>query len=168
MRWKNVALVLASFSLGLPSAFAAEHNHAATDRAVKATTPVEVSIYPVTSVSKGEESTFIVRATSSLPSDDFVIEIQPTKGSTLVSGDLSWQGPIMPGVAREMSVTLRMADKRVPSVSVTSSIQLDGGVEFAATATYRQQGNKPVATKAISRNRKVSRKGRQVIEYRLR
>jgi hypothetical protein len=158
MRWKIVALVLVTSLLGLPPAIA-------DNLAIKATTPVEVSIYPVSSVNRGQASTFTVRATSSIPSDNFVIEVKPSDGSQLLSGELLWQGPVTPGVPRELSITLRMASDEVPSVSVTSSVQFDGEVQFAASATYRQQTQSPSAIQTFSRERKVARKGRQVIEY---
>ena len=61
MRWKNLALAfIVSMSV---TQLALAH-----DRAVKATTPVEVSIYPVTAVTQGEQATFNVYATTSIPS----------------------------------------------------------------------------------------------------
>lgn len=139
----------------------------AEELAIKASTPVEVSIYPVTTVVKGQQSTFVVRAVSSMPSDDFVIEIIPGDGSELVSGDLVWSGPVFPGVPREISVTLRMAGNATPTVSVNSSIQLGGDVRFAASATYRQETQTPAAYQMVSKERKVPRKGSQVNEYRV-
>lgn len=160
MRWKNVALALLVSLSGIQLA-------TAENLAIKATTPVEVSIYPVTAVNRGQVATFTVYATSSIPSDDLVIEINPSEGSEVIVGDLNWQGAIAPGQSRELSITLRMAQDGVPSVSVTSSIQQSGSVRFAASATYRQQTQTPVAIQSYSRERKVSRKGRQVIEYRV-
>jgi hypothetical protein len=160
MRWKIVALVVVISLLVMPRAFAEK-------RAIKATTPVEVSIYPVTSVDRGQASTFIVRATSSMPSDNIVIDVLPTAGSQVLSGALHWQGAVVPGVAKELSFTLLMAGDQVPSVSVTSSIEFAGEQRFAATATYRQETQMPEAFHTISRERKVLRKGRQVIEYRV-
>lgn len=160
MRWKLIALVIISLQAALSSAVA-------ENLAIKATTPVEVSIYPVTTVERGGLSTFTVRAESSLPSEDFVIEIVPGKGSQLVEGELFWQGPVMPGIPRELTVTLRMANDAVPTVSVKSTINTGGSVQFAASATYRQQIQMPAAYQSVSKERKVPRKGRQVIEYRV-
>lgn len=160
MRWKNIALALLV-------SFASIQLAVAEERSIKATTPVEVSIYPVTPVSKGEIATFVVYATSSMPSEEFVIDILPEEGSEVVAGELNWQGPILPGQARELSVTLRMASDRQPAVTVTSSIRLGGNVHFAASATYRQQTQNTVAVQSTSRERKVARKGRQVNEYRV-
>jgi hypothetical protein len=160
MQWKIVALVFMILLSGMQAAVAEKF-------AVKAATPVEVSIYPVTPVYRGQASTFVVRAVSSLPSEDFSIEIIPSEGSEVLSGDLVWQGPMMPGVPRELSITLRLSSDSVPTVSVNSSIHLDGEVRFAASATYSQQVQTPAAYKAVSKERKVPRKGHQVIEYRV-
>ena len=158
MRWKIVALVLVLSFSGLQSV-------GAESLAIKASTPVEVSIYPVTSVSRGEASTFKVLAVSSIPVENFTIRILPGDGCRLLSGSLEWNGPMVPGEARELSVTLRMANDAVPTVSVNSGIQLDGEVRFAASATYRQQTKSPVGYQSVSKERKVPRKGRQVNEY---
>ncbi len=160
MQWKTVALVFAILLPGMQAAFADQ-------LAIKASTPVEVSIYPISTVSRGQASTFVVHAMSSIASDDFVIEIIPSEGSELVSGDLVWQGPMVPGVPREISVTLRMAGHSTPTVSVNSSIELGGDVRFAASATYRQQTQTPAAYQTLSKERKVPRKGHQVNEYRV-
>ena len=160
MHWKIVALVLMTSLSGMQVAVAEK-------LAIKATTPVEVSIYPLTPVSKGQASTFMVRAMSSIPSEDFVIEVIPSQGSKILSGDLVWKGQMVPGVPREHSVTLRMANDSVPTVSVNSSIHLGGDVRFAASATYRQQSQIPAGYQTVSKERKVPRKGRQVIEYRV-
>lgn len=160
MRWKNIALALIVSSSSLQHAVAEE-------RAIKATTPVEIAIYPVTTVNKGEVATFVVYANSSVPSEDFAIEIVPAEGSAVVSGSLNWRGSIYPGQPRELSITLRMASDKVPSVSVNSSIQSGAEVRFAASATYTQQAQVPVAVQSTSRERKVARKGRQVNEYRV-
>lgn len=160
MQWKTVTLVLLILLSGMQAATAEQF-------AIKASTPVEVSIYPISTVSKGQPGTFVVRAMSSIASDDFVIEIIPGEGSELVSGDLQWQGPMVPGVPRELSVTLRMAANTTPTVSVNSSIQLGGDVRFAASATYRQETQTPAAYQTLSKERKVPRKGRQVNEYRV-
>ena len=160
MRWKNIALALLVSLTSIQLAVAEE-------RSIKATTPVEVSIYPVSPVNKGEIATFVVYATTSLPSENFVIQVLPGEGSEVVAGELKWQGAIFPGQAHERSVTLRMPTDKLPSVSVTSSIQQDGAVRFAASATYRQQVQAPVTAQSVSRERKVSRKGRQVNEYRV-
>lgn len=160
MLWKNVALVLLVLLSGMQAAVAEQ-------LAIKAATPVDVSIYPVTPVSRGQASTFVVRAMSSMPSDDFSIEIIPSDGSEVLSGDLVWRGSMVPGVPRELSITLRMASDSVPMVSVNSSIHLGGEVRFAASATYSQQTQIPAAYKTLSKERKVPRKGRQVIEYRV-
>ena len=160
MRWKIIALAFLVSLSGLQSAVAEE-------RAIKATTPVEVSIYPLTTVNRGELASFAVYVTSSVASQDFVIEVLPGEGSELVAGELKWQGAIFPGQPKELSITLRMANDRVPSVSVNSSIQSEGSVRFAASATYTQQVQSPVAVQSVSRERKVKRKGRQVNEYRV-
>lgn len=160
MRWKNIALALLVSLTSIQLTVAEE-------RSIKATTPVEVSIYPITPVNKGEIATFAVYVTSSIPSEELVIDILPVEGSEVVEGELNWQGSIFPGQPREFNITLRMANDREPRVTVTSSIRLSGNVQFAATATYRQQTQKPVAVQSESRERKVVRKGRQVTEYRV-
>ena len=160
MRWKIVALVLFISMTGMQSAMA-------ENLAIKASTPVEVSIYPLTPVSRGQASTFKVYAESSIPVENFVIEILPTAGSKLLSGKLKWQGSMVPGVPQELTFTLQMANNGVPSVSVNSSIQMEGAARFAASATYRQQTQSPVGYQSSSKERKATRKGRQVIEYRV-
>ena len=135
--------------------------------AIKAATPVDVTIYPLTPVSRGRASTFKVYAESSIPVENFVIEILPSAGSKVLSGKLKWQGSMVPGVPQELTVTLQMANNAVPSVSVNSSIQMGGDSRFAASATYRQQTQSPVGYQPASKERKASRKGRQVIEYRV-
>ena len=160
MRWKYLALVFI-YSLASFQAVLAE------ERSVKATTPVEVSIFPVTAVNRGEVATFTVYATSAIPSENFVIEIRPSAGSELVSGSLRWQGAIFPGQAHESSITLRMAKDSVPTVTVSASLEEGGVIQFAASETYRQQVHTPVAVQTVSKERKVKRKGKQVIEYRV-
>jgi len=160
MRWKIVALVLFISMAGTESVIA-------ESLAIKAATPVEVSIYPLTPVSRGRASTFKVYAESSIPVENFVIEILPGAGSKVLSGKLKWSGPMVPGVPQEITVTLQMANNEVPSVSVNSSIQMEGGARFAASATYRQQTQNPVGYQSTSKERKAPRKGRQVIEYRV-
>jgi len=160
MRWKIAALVLLTTLSGI--SFAGPEN-----LAIKASTPVEVSIYPVTPVGRGQTSTFVVRAESSIPVENFVIKILPTSGSKVLAGELNWQGSMTPGVAQELRITLKMADDGVPAVSVNSGIEMGGDMRFAASATYRQQTQTPVGYQAVSKERKVKRKGRQVIEYKV-
>lgn len=160
MRWKIIALVIFALLSGMQSANA-------ESLAIKAATPVEVSIYPITSVSKGNASTFRVLATSSIPVENFVIKILPSAGSRVLSGDADWRGSMVPGVPQELTVTVQMANDIVPTISVNSSIQIGGDARFAASATYRQQIETPIGYKAVSKKRKVKRKGRQVVEYKL-
>lgn len=160
MRWKLVALMfLISFS--------ALQSVGAESLAIKASTPVEVSIYPVTSVSRGQASTFKVRAVSSIPVENFTIKILPSAGSRVLSGNLEWHGAMVPEVAKELTITLQLDSNSVPSVSVNSSIQMEGEARFAASATYRQQSKPPAGYQSVSKERKVPRKGRQVNEYQL-
>jgi hypothetical protein len=161
MRWKLVALVFFGIIAVMQAAWA-------ENIAVKAATPVHVSIYPEASVVAGSLSTFVVRATSILPSENFVIEVLPGQGSRWISGQQRWQGAIVPGQVQEFRFTVQMPITGIPAISVTASIQADDGTQLAASAAYRQQKISPIAAQKSNTVRKVSREGRPVVEYRVR
>ena len=62
--------------------------------AVKPTSPIHVSIHPESVVSPGSIVSFVVQVTSSLPSDNLIIDIDLPQGAELVSGELYWRGTI--------------------------------------------------------------------------
>ena len=161
MQLKLVALALFGF-------FAFIHTAWAENVAVKATTPVQISIFPETSVAVGSASTFVVRASSMLPSENFVIEVLPEQGSKWISGQKRWQGAIVPGQVLELRVSVQMPNHGVPAISANASIQAGDGTQLAASAVYRQQKISPIAAQKSNTARNVSRDGRPVVEYRVR
>lgn len=161
MRWKIVTLAFFSIFFITQAVWA-------ESLAVKATTPVKISIISETSVSAGSVSTFVVRATSVLPSENFVIEVEAPQGSRWLSGEKRWQGPIAPGKVQELRFTLQMPANAVASISATASIQAGDGSQLAASAVYRQQAISPIGSQKSSAARKVTRDGRPVVEYRVR
>lgn len=135
--------------------------------AIKPATPVQISIVPETAVAPGSTSIFVVRASSSLPSNDFHIDVTPLQGTELLAGDLQWRGAIYPGQVHELRITVRFPGQGTPTLSATASIQSGGSAQLAASAVYRPERAAPSAFKAIRPQRHSSRNGRPVVEYTL-
>ena len=161
MRLKLVALAFFSVFVFTTVAWA-------ENIAVKATTPVQISIFPETNVAAGSISTFVVRASSMLASENFVIEVLPAQGAKWISGPQQWQGTVVPGQLLEFKVTVQLPDGTVPEISATASIQADDGTQLAANAVYRKQPISTIASQKLAPSRSVSRNGRPVVEYRVR
>ena len=135
--------------------------------AVKPTTPVQISIHPESNVSPGSVATFVVRVSSGLPSNNLSIDIDRPQGSALVSGELQWRGSIRQGEIKELRFSLQLATQTVPVIHAAASIQSFNGTQLAASATYRQTMVSPAGLSKANQGRKVSRKGRAVVEYSL-
>ena len=71
--------------------------------AVKPTTPVQISIHPESPVSPGSVASFVVRVSSSLPSDNLRIIVELPPASELMSGELQWLGSIYQGEIKEIN-----------------------------------------------------------------
>jgi len=132
--------------------------------AIKAATPVQISIAPETSVSPGGAATFVVRVTSSLASDHLVINVIQPPATELLSGELQWTGDIQADQVRELRFVLRLPAAAVPAIEVTATIHSASGGQLAASDVYRQPLALPSAVK-ILQGRTVSRNGRAVVEY---
>lgn len=135
--------------------------------AVKPTTPVQVSIHPESAVSPGSVASFVVRVSSSLPSDNLLIVVDLPPASELVSGKLQWRGSIYQGEIKELRFSLKLPPQTIPAINVSASIQAMSGAQLAASAVYRQTMAQPAGVSKTIQGRKVSRKGRTVVEYSL-
>ena len=160
MRWKSITLITIFILSWAQSSWA-------DSVAIKPATPVQISIVPDTAVAPGSTSTFVVRASSSLASSDFHIDIIPLQGSEILSGDLQWRGALYPGQIHELRITVKFPAQGTPTLSATASIQSGGSAQLAASAVYRPQLALPGAFKATRPQRHSSRNGRPVVEYTL-
>ncbi|MCI0506579.1 MAG: hypothetical protein L0Z73_10775 [Gammaproteobacteria bacterium] len=134
--------------------------------AVKAATPVQVSIVPESAVAPGTAAAFLVRVSSDIASDNLVVDISLPPGAELLSGDLRWAGGIGPGEVRELRVIARFPADSVPHIAATATIRSTNGAQLAASEEYRQAVAMPSAAK-ITQGRTVPRNGRTVVEYSL-
>jgi hypothetical protein len=134
--------------------------------AVKATTPLQITIVPESSVSPGSIASFVVRVSSSLASNNLVVAVSQPAGSELMSGELNWSGGIAQGEVRELRFMLRLPADSVPSITATATILSTQGGQLAASDVYRQAVATPTGLKAAP-GRTVSRQGRAVVEYSL-
>lgn len=135
--------------------------------AVKPTTPVQISIHPESAVSPGSIVSFVVQVSSSLPSNNLRIAVDLPSASELVSGELQWRGSIYQGEIKELRFSLKFPPQSVPAVNASASIQAMSGAQLAASAEYRQAVVQPAGISKANQGRKVSRKGRTVVEYSL-
>ncbi|MGD8572789.1 MAG: hypothetical protein PVH98_10015 [Gammaproteobacteria bacterium] len=135
--------------------------------AIKPTTPVQITIVPESAVAPGSTSTFTIRASSSLPSSQLHIDITPSQGAQLLSGDLHWEGSVIPGQVRQLSITLRFDDQHQPQVSAVASIQSANSAQLAASAAYRPSVVQPTGVRLTPDHRQSSRNGQPVVEYSL-
>ena len=158
MWWKVITTI--AITIGCVAQLAA-----AETIAVKPSTPVEISIVPESAVYPGAVVAFLVRASSSLPSENLLIQANLPQGSELVSGDLQWLGSVMPGQTRELRFSLRLSSGEVPAVHASASIQSPTGAQMAASAVYRQADLAPAGILKANQERKVNRNGQPVVEY---
>ncbi|WP_455202391.1 hypothetical protein [Kaarinaea lacus] len=135
--------------------------------AVKPTTPVQISIHPESTVSPGSVVSFVVRVSSSLPSDNLHITVELPPASEVMSGELQWSGSIYQGEIKEIRFSLKFPPHTVPVVSASASIQAVNGAQLAASTVYRQAMAQPAGISKSNQGRKVSREGRSVVEYSL-
>jgi hypothetical protein len=134
--------------------------------AIKAATPVRVSIVPESAVTPGSAASFSVRVSSDVASDNLVVDINLPPGAELLSGDVRWAGGISPGEVRELRVIVRLPADSVPNIAATATIRATNGAQLAASDEYRQAVAMPSAAK-ITQGKTVSRYGRAVVEYSL-
>jgi len=135
--------------------------------AVKPTTPVQVSIQPESAVSPGGVASFVVRVSSSLPSDNLSIAVNLPPASKLVSGKLQWRGSILQGEIKELRFSLQLPPQAVPAINASARIQALSGAQLAASAVYRQALVSPAGLSKTNQGRIVSRKGSTVVEFSL-
>ena len=135
--------------------------------AVKPTTPVQVSIFPESAVSAGSVVSFVVRVSSSLPSDSLNIVVELPAATDLVSGNLNWRGSIAQGEVKELRFSLQLPPQTVPVINASASIQAVNGAQLAASAAFRQPQLMPAGINKINQGRIVSRKGSSVVEFSL-
>ena len=135
--------------------------------AVKPTTPVQVSIFPESAVSAGSVVSFVVRVSSSLPSDSLNIVVELPAATDLVSGNLNWRGSIAQGEVKELRFSLQLPPQTVPVINASASIQAVNGAQLAASAAYRQLQLMPAGINKINQGRIVPRKGSSVVEFSL-
>ena len=133
--------------------------------AVKPTTPIQISILPESAVSPGSVASFVVRVSSSLPSDNFNISVELPQGAALVSGELQWRGTIYLGEIKELRFSLQLPSQAVPEINASASIQDLNGAQLAASAVYRQTIALPTGISKTKQGRQVSREGRTVVEF---
>jgi len=135
--------------------------------AVKPTTPVQISIQAESAVSSGSVASFVVRVSSSLPSDNLSIAVDLPPASDLVSGKLLWRGSIRQGEIKELRFSLQLPPQTVPAINASASIQALNGAQLAASAVYRQTLAMPAGITKTNQGRIVSRKGSAVVEFSL-
>jgi hypothetical protein len=110
---------------------------------------------------------FVVRVSSSLPSDNLHIVVELPAATDLVSGNLTWRGSIGLGDVKELRFSLRLPPQTVPVINTSASIQAANGAQLAASAAYRQPQLMPAGINKTNQGRIVPRKGSSVVEFSL-
>lgn len=160
MRWQSITLLTICGFIWVPG-------YAADSVAIKAATPVQISIVPESTPVPAAETTFVVRASSTIPSRHFHIDISLPPGAVLVAGDVQWQGAVYPGQVQELRVSVRYPGQGIPTLSANASIASANGAQLAANAVYRPSTALPSGVTAIRAQRYSSRDGHPVVEYSL-
>jgi len=145
----------------------------ATPAKGKPQSPLQISIAPVDSsimpekIKPGDLVEFIVTAVSLADAEEMRISVALPKRSELVSGELSWSGPVSKNESRSLHFTIKTPDKQGGPIKARAIMPSSEGHSFSATAHYSLGVQAKSKDKAgIVRPLKKDSKGSDVIEYR--
>lgn len=133
--------------------------------------PLQVSIAPVQSglaaadIKPGDVVEFRIRARSVADAGELTIKVELHGGLQLVTGDLSWSGPVKQGEDKTLTITVRNSSQGNGRVVARISTSPASGASFTSQVEYlmgRQTQNKSAT---VAQEKKDS-KGRQIREYR--
>ena len=109
----------------------------------------------------------IVTAVSLADAEEMRISVALPKGSELVSGELSWSGPVSKYEKKTLNCTIKAPVKQSGPVKARAIIPSPEGYSFSATAHYSLGVQAKSKDKASTiRPLKKDSKGSDVIEYR--
>lgn len=160
MCWKVLIallfVVMSSANAGLP--------------AIKASSPVQITIQQESISVEGSQSTFVVFASSSIDAENFLVNVKLPAGVVLQTGELSWQGSVLAGEEKELRFTVLLQPDVEHTIVAEAKLVADEVTQFAATATYQNFTAFSSALKTDSKTNKsrtTSRRGRAITEYSL-
>jgi hypothetical protein len=138
----------------------------------KPQSPVSVSIQPSKASQTDENIGFIVRATSQISSQQFVIIVHPPKDMQLIRGELTWRGAVQAGQSKTLEFTGFFKQKLNQRILVNAMIESESGPRFSARASYKipSSGNNVKALSETQPDRQpqgntLQRGDHTVIEY---
>lgn len=135
--------------------------------------PLQLSIAPAPGVDlnalqAGDVVELAATATVSRDAADMRITVKLSEGAELVSGDLTWSGPVKKLEPRSVRFSVRVPEKGVGRIKAQASVTAGGKKELTARAQYllmtgkeRQEQQKMKASKPV----KKDSKGRPIVEY---
>ena len=136
--------------------------------AIKASSPVQVSIQQEGISVDGDVSTFIVTATSAIGSDYFQIQVKLPAGVELRSGELSWLGSVSAGEIRQLRFTVSMPSDIQLTIVADAQLSADGNIQFAASTTFQNLSAFSASLKSSEhsgRSQTSIRRGRAITEF---
>lgn len=164
MYWRLLALPIVFANLAWMS------NAIAETMAIKASSPVSISISTVENNSSNSLVAFVVSATSTAAADNFVINVKLPGEAVVHDGQTQWQGAIAAGEVIELGFTAELRTDIDQHITASATISTPQGARLSASAIYESFAASVSAfkrEKAHSRSRASIRKGRSVSEYSL-